>query len=99
MTLNEHRRKVLRKLNFKQNKGTKHERWILKDVKTGKPYVVTYVSRSNQDIGDGLLKAICDQLYISKKSISPDRCMHNVERGVLQTFSRYGYCVIFLLIR
>ena len=66
MTLNEHRRKVLRKLNFKQNKGTKHERWILKDVKTGKPYVVTYVSRSNQDIGGGLLKAICDQLYISK---------------------------------
>ena len=66
MTFNEHRRKVLRKLNFVERKGTKHERWVLKDVDTGRLYVTTYVSHGNRDIGEGLLKAIRMQLHVSK---------------------------------
>ena len=48
MDLKEHRRKVLRKLNFERTEGTKHEKWTLRDSSTGKVYVTTYVSRGNR---------------------------------------------------
>ena len=66
MNLKEHRRKVLRKLNFVERGGTKHERWVLEDATTGRLCVTTYVSRGNRDIGEGLLKAIRTQLHVSK---------------------------------
>lgn len=66
MNFNEHRRKVLRKRNFVERKGTKHERWVLKDADTGRLCLTTYVSRGNRHIGEGLLKAICRQLHVSK---------------------------------
>ena len=66
MNLKEHRRRVLGKLNFKERKGTKHERWVLEDADTGRLCVTTHVSRSNRDIGEGLMRAICAQLHVSK---------------------------------
>lgn len=65
MDLKEHRRKVLRKLNFERTEGTKHEKWTLRDSSTSKVYVTTYVSRGNRDMGTGLIKAICSQLHIT----------------------------------
>ena len=65
MDFKEHRRKVLRKLNFERTEGTKHEKWTLRDSSTGKVYVTTYVSRGNRDIGAGLMKAICSQLHVT----------------------------------
>ncbi len=65
MDLKEHRRKVLRKLNFERTEGAKHEKWTLRDSSTGKVYVTTYVSRGNRDIGAGLMKAICSQLHVT----------------------------------
>ena len=65
MDLKEHRRKVLRKLNFERTEGAKHEKWTLRDSSTGKVYVTTYASRGNRDIGAGLMKAICSQLHVT----------------------------------
>ena len=67
MNLRDHRRKVLRKIGFKPDKGKKHEKWVLKDSRTGRLYLKTVVSRNNRDIGDNLLKAICGQLHITKR--------------------------------
>ena len=92
MNFKEHRRKILRKLNFKQTGGTKHEKWTLRDSSTGKLYITTYVSRGNKDIGAGLMKAICAQAavginvapvvrYPYSRSIRPDPCRRFVFGG------------------
>ena len=75
MNLKEHRRRVLGKLNFKERKGTKHERWVLEDADTGRLCVTTHVSRSNRDIGEGLMRAICAQLHVSNTiKLQPVQC-------------------------
>ena len=87
MDLKEHRRKVLRKLNFERTEGAKHEKWTLRDSSTGKVYVTTYVSRGNRDIGTSLIKAIWFPTTHHDKPIQANRVLRNVQRIVLQTFN------------
>ncbi len=62
MTISEHKRRVLSKLGFTKKGGGKHEKWRLMDASTGRPILTTGVSRSNEDVGHGLLKKYRTQL-------------------------------------
>ena len=66
MNINEHRRKVLRKLGFVKSEGGKHEKWQLKSSSSERSFLTTTVSRNSKDIGPGLLKKYCVQLCITK---------------------------------
>lgn len=58
---------MLQKLHFvKKKEGTKHEEWVLESA-SGTAWVTTRVSRGNQDIRQGLLKSICQQLQITPR--------------------------------
>ena len=88
MDLKEHRRKVLRKLNFERTEGAKHEKWTLRDSSTGKVYVTTYVSRGNRDIGAGLMKAICSQLHVTISQYRQIASCEMSRESYLQIFNR-----------
>lgn len=65
MNTNDHRKRVLRKLGFVKKGGKKHEKWEFPQTE-GVPAIRTAVSHGNKDIKQGTLKAIRDQLQVTK---------------------------------